>query len=148
VTRVAEYGAFIELEEGLSGLLHASEMVAPDGTEVNPSVQYAPGTQVTVRPRLARRLPWRPAMPASPGLCLWCVGQGPQPCLSMQPPALGDRRKYKKKRGARSRLGSDVVTAASSCASVVRLGGDVVSAHRHTDVHRQGRRRGFSTPAL
>jgi len=50
VTRVAEYGAVIELEEGLSGLLHASEMVAPDGTEVNPSVQYAPGTQVTVRP--------------------------------------------------------------------------------------------------
>ena len=46
---MAEYGAFIELEDGISGLLHASEMVAPDGTEVNPAVQYAQGTQVTVR---------------------------------------------------------------------------------------------------
>lgn len=50
MTRVAPYGAFVELEEGVSGLLHANEMVSADGSEVNPTQAYPPGTQVTVRP--------------------------------------------------------------------------------------------------
>ncbi len=49
VSRVAAYGAFIDLDDNVSGLLHVNEMVAADGTEVSPTQQYQPGTEVTVR---------------------------------------------------------------------------------------------------
>lgn len=46
---MAAYGAFIDLDDNVSGLLHVNEMVAADGTEVSPTQQYQPGSEVTVR---------------------------------------------------------------------------------------------------
>lgn len=46
---MAGYGAFIDLEGGVTGLLHVKEMVTEDGSEANPTMLYPPGKDVTVR---------------------------------------------------------------------------------------------------
>ena len=46
---MAGYGAFVDLEGGVTGLLHAKEMVTEDGSEANPAMLFPPGKEVTVR---------------------------------------------------------------------------------------------------
>ncbi len=47
VTNVVEFGAFAQLEEGLEGLIHVSEMA--DGRVTDPRTLVAPGARVWVR---------------------------------------------------------------------------------------------------